>query len=236
MTSVASRAAAQPAAKRQRKSLAEMAASVAGPPSLVLPPALEPRCSSSSLLSREINPEATLPALLRIGAWGTSSGAQQHGSFRSVAMVRGGGSWMAHSGCELKVERIVSQRRHHRCGVGSIAALAGSFAFARGDIRIEQQPASFVRGVALPPHVAISVLDGHDDASVCGEGEGALEPEEMRLLACLIPPGQTLALRAGGRGSPAALTTEPGDIELHTAFRPATSPSARVLLRWEADD
>mmetsp|Transcript_906 Transcript_906/g.2645 ORF Transcript_906/g.2645 Transcript_906/m.2645 type:complete len:198 (-) Transcript_906:279-872(-) len=168
MTSVASRAAAQPAAKRQRKSLAEMAASVAGPPSLVLPPALEPRCSSSSLLSREINPEATLPALLRIGAWGTSSGAQQHGSFRSVAMVRGGGSWMAHSGCELKVERIVSQRRHHRCGVGSIAALAGSFAFARGDIRIEQQPAPLqpptkrplchpppsAAGVAAPPNPA----------------------------------------------------------------------------------
>ena len=66
-----------------------------------------------------------------------------------------------------------------------------------------------------------------DDASLLGEGEGALEPDELRLRAFCLAPGRALKLDDGTQ-----LSTADGDIELVNAFRTSLAPPTRCLLRW----
>eukprot|EP00962_Isochrysis_galbana_P036567 scaffold12668_cov96-Isochrysis_galbana.AAC.1 len=215
-----------------KRRLSELSAEMWGPPAMHLPPAIS--AISSGDLQREIDPTTVLPAVLRTGRWGVAD-TSTRGCFRSVAVMRDG-QWNAHNSCELCIGRIVSQRRHHRSGVGSIGSVgaAASTDFAWGDIRVEQQGGERTpTGLCLPDHVCVHLTDGQHDASICGEMEGALEPDEMRLVVYLVGEGQVLLL--GGRHHGESIVTEPGDIELYTAFRSRDGIAARCLMRWCPD-
>eukprot|EP00322_Chrysochromulina_rotalis_P016499 CAMPEP_0115856622 /NCGR_PEP_ID=MMETSP0287-20121206/15150_1 /TAXON_ID=412157 /ORGANISM="Chrysochromulina rotalis, Strain UIO044" /LENGTH=205 /DNA_ID=CAMNT_0003310807 /DNA_START=108 /DNA_END=725 /DNA_ORIENTATION=- len=150
------------------------------------------------------------------------------GVYRSYAL-RDGGRTKVYDALELRVSRIVSRRRFQRYAAGCIGACGTSsdFVFANGDLTVESVDCA-ANGLA-PQRVEVLLVG--DDAAIGHEGEGALEPDELRLLASAVGPRQRLLLDEGGE-----VLTADGDIELYNAFRPL--PQGRplsCLLRWTPD-
>mmetsp|Transcript_76436 Transcript_76436/g.229314 ORF Transcript_76436/g.229314 Transcript_76436/m.229314 type:complete len:201 (+) Transcript_76436:74-676(+) len=150
------------------------------------------------------------------------------GVYRSYAL-RHRGCAEAYDALEMRVSRIVSRRRFQRYAAGSVGAGSSSdFVFANGDLTVENVEDGVAPGLPLK---RVEVLLVGDDAAICHEREGALEPDELRLLASAVEPKQRLLLDDGGE----VLTAE-GDIELYNAFRPLPlGRPSRCLLRWTPD-